>query len=112
MLRRHLPGGSGRRRAGEYLRREARHLADSQIGRARADLQYRLAESTRGLTRAVRQRYDDSTGRLKAALRTAATLRQVSAREAGLRDRELGRREAALRTVAARLAPSGRGNAG
>jgi GTP-binding protein EngB required for normal cell division len=103
VLRRHLPGGSGRRRAGEYLRREARHLADSQIGRARADLQYRLAESTRGLTRAVRLRYDDSTGRLQAALRTAATLRQVSEREAGLRDQELGSREAALRTVAARL---------
>jgi hypothetical protein len=103
-VRRHLPGRAGRRRASEYLRREAGHLAASQTGRARADLQYRLAEATRELSRAVRGRYADSAGRLQAALRAAAEMRQVTDDGARLRDQELGRRDAGLRRVAARLA--------
>jgi small GTP-binding protein len=103
VLRRRLPGGAGRRRAREHLQREARHLAESQTGRARADLQYRLAEATRQLSRAVRGRYAGSAGRLQAALRAAAEIRQVTDDEARLRDQDLSRRDAGLRRVAARL---------
>ena len=52
--------------------------SDSQIGRARGDLQYRLAEATRALARAVEQRYADGTGRIQSALRAAAELREAS----------------------------------
>ena len=102
-VRRRLPGEFGRRRARDYLRREARNLAGSQVGRARGDLQYRLAEATRQLIRAMHRRYAEGTGRLQAALATAAQLREVTAADAGQRDRELARREDALRGVVARV---------
>lgn len=47
-IRRHLPGEAGRRGARAYLRRETARLVPQQIGRARADLQYRLTEATAG----------------------------------------------------------------
>jgi len=102
-IRRRLPGEAGRRRARSYLEREARNLADGQVGRARADLQYRLAEATRALSRAMRLRYAEGTGRLQAALETAAQLRRATAGEAQQRDRQLAAREDALRALAARL---------
>jgi small GTP-binding protein len=102
-IRRRLPGEAGRRRARNYLEREARNLADGQVGRARADLQYRLAEATRALSRAMRLRYAEGTGRLQAALETAAELRRATAGEAEQRDRQLAAREDALRALAARL---------
>jgi len=64
-IRRWLPGEAGRRRARAYPRRETAGLVPQQIGRARADLQYRLAEATRRLVRAIGARYADSTGRLE-----------------------------------------------
>jgi len=68
---------------------------ERQIGRARGDLQYRLAEATRGLVRVVGQRYADGTGRIRSALRAAAELREASA----AKGRELAGREMALRHV-------------
>jgi small GTP-binding protein len=109
-IRRKLPGEAGRRRARHYLEREARNLADSQVGRARADLQYRLAEATRALSRAMRLRYAEGTGRLQTALETAAQLRQATAGEAAHRDRQLAGREDALRALAAGLEPDGDGS--
>lgn len=88
-IRRHLPGEAGRRRAREHLRREAANLIPQQIGRARGDLQYRLAEATRRLIRDVETRYADSTSRLENALRVAAAHRQATAGEAAERDAEL-----------------------
>ena len=70
-----------------------------QIGRARGDLQYRLAEATRAPARAVEQRYGDGIGRIQSALRAAAELREASAAEAEQMERELADREAALRHV-------------
>jgi len=102
-VRRRLPGELGRRRARDYLQREARNLAGSQVGRARADLQYRLAEATRRLIRAMHLRYAEGTARLQAALQTAAQMREATAAEAAQHDRELARREDALRAVDARL---------
>ncbi|MBO0770651.1 MAG: dynamin family protein [Actinobacteria bacterium] len=98
-IRRALPGEAGRRRARTYLRRETADLVPQQIGRARADLQYRLAESTRRLTRAVGARYDDSTGRLHSALLTASAVRQATAAEAARLDSELAGRQQALAGV-------------
>ncbi len=102
-VRRWLPGEAGRRRARAYLHREAARLVPQQIGRARADLQYRLVEATRRLVRAVADRYADSTGRLESALRTAAEARAATDDEAGRLDTQLAARQQALGRVLARL---------
>jgi GTP-binding protein EngB required for normal cell division len=102
-IRRWLPGEAGRRRARAYLHREAASLVPQQIGRARADLQYRLAEATRRLIRAVADRYADSTGRLETALRTAAAARTATDDEAARLDTQLAGRQQALGKVLARL---------
>lgn len=65
-IRRSLPGELGRRRSRQHLRREAPGLVSAQIGRARADLQYRLAEATRALAREMERRYADGTERMRA----------------------------------------------
>jgi GTP-binding protein EngB required for normal cell division len=102
-IRTRLPGEAGRRRARAYLHREAASLVPQQIGRARADLQYRLAEATRQLVRAIGARYAESTFRLESALRTAAAARQTTADEAARLDRELAARQHALGHVLALL---------
>jgi len=109
-IRRRLPGEAGRRRARHYLELQAQNLADAQVGRARADLQYRLAEAARALSRVLRLRYAEGTGRLRTALQTAAGLRQATAGEAAQRDRQLAGREDALRALAAGLEPESEGN--
>jgi GTP-binding protein EngB required for normal cell division len=98
-VRRRLPGGLGRRAAREYLRREAPELVERQIGRARGDLQYRLAETTRALVRVVERRYADGTDRIRAALRAAAELHEASGTEAARMESDLAGREAALHRV-------------
>jgi len=98
-VRRALPGELGRRRARDYLRREAPGLVEMQIGRARGDLQYRLAEATRALARSVERRYGDGTGQIQSALQVAAELREASAAEAEHMESELADRESALRRV-------------
>jgi small GTP-binding protein len=95
-IRTRLPGETGRRRARAYLHREAASLVPQQIGRARADLQYRLAEATRQLVRAAAARYAESTFRLESALRTAATASVATAEDAARLDHELAARQQAL----------------
>jgi len=102
-VRRRLPGELGRRAARGHLRREAPDLVQGQIGRARGDLQYRLAEATRALVRIVEQRYAEGTGRMQAALRAAADLREASDAEADRMESELAARETAIRHVLAML---------
>jgi hypothetical protein len=102
-IRRWVPGEAGRRRARAYLHREAASLIPQQVGRARADLQYRLAEATRQLVRAIGDRYAESTGRLGGALRTAAAARDATAGDAGQLDAKLAGRERALGHVLALL---------
>jgi hypothetical protein len=102
-VRRWLPGEFGRRTVREHLRREAPDLAARQVGRARGDLQYRLAEATRALVRVVEQRYADGTDRIRSALAAAADLRAASAAEAAQKEGELSAREAALRQALALL---------
>ena len=98
-VRRRLPGEFGRRTARDHLRREVPDLVGMQVGRARGDLQYRLAEATRALARVVEQRYTDGTSRIRSALAAAAELRDASAAEAAAKERELAGREAAVRHV-------------
>jgi GTP-binding protein EngB required for normal cell division len=98
-VRRRLPGELGRRAVREHLRREAPELTERQIGRARGDLQYRLAEATRALVRVVERRYADGTERMQAALRAAAEWREASGTEAARMESDLAGREAALRRV-------------
>jgi GTP-binding protein EngB required for normal cell division len=102
-VRRKLPGELGRHRAREHLRREAPDLVTAQIGRARGDLQYRLSEATRAMARTAQQRYDDSTGRMKAALRAAEELRNASCAATAEKERELSGRSEALRHILALL---------
>jgi Dynamin family len=102
-VRRWLPGEAGRQRARAHLHREAASLVAQQIGRARADLQYRLAEATRQLARAVAGRYAEGTGRLESALRTATIAREATAGDAACLDAELAGRLQRLGQVLARL---------
>jgi GTP-binding protein EngB required for normal cell division len=102
-IRRKLPGELGRRRAREHLLREAPGLVASQIGRARADLQYRLSEATRTLAGTVERRCAEATGRMRAALCAAAELRGASVADAAEKERDLSEREVAIRHVLALL---------
>jgi len=106
-LRRWLPGERGRRSAREHLRREAGRLTESQLGRARADLQYRLSEAARALARSIERRYVDATGRMQAALGAAEELRAASAGEAAERERELSERAATVGRALALLEDAG-----
>ena len=78
-------------------------MVASQIGRARGDLQYRLAEASRALARTVERRYAEATDRMRAALRAADDLRGASAAETAGRVRQLSWREAAVRQALAAL---------
>ena len=98
-VRRRLPGSAGRRLARERLRAEVPELADRLVGRARADLQYRLAEATRQVLADLRDRYRGSTERLEAAVKMAAGIRAESAGECERRLAGLGARQDALRAV-------------
>jgi hypothetical protein len=106
-VRRRLPGEFGRRTARDHLRREAPDLTERHIGRARGDLQYRLAEATRALARVVEQRYTDGTSRIRSALQTAAGIRAATAAEAAEKETELAGREAAVRHVMSLLDQAG-----
>ena len=102
-IRRHLPGEAGRRRARAYLRREVAELVPRLIGRARADLQYRLAEATRQLARATAARYAEGTGRLENALQRATASWETTAGQTAEQDRELAARQQALDRIGALL---------
>ncbi|MGO9505380.1 MAG: dynamin family protein [Streptosporangiaceae bacterium] len=102
-VRRRLPGVLGRRLARAHVLAGVGRLADSQVGRARADLQYRLAEAARGLMSDLTRRYAESASRLTAALQTAADVRAQATAEGARRLMDLADREQALRTVLAQL---------
>jgi small GTP-binding protein len=108
-VRRRVPGEMGRRLARDRVLGEVGDLAERQVGRARADLQHRLAEATRQLILAVGRRYAGGTDRLARALQTAAALREQTADQAEGRLAGLAGRERALRAVLARLDGAGGG---
>ena len=102
-VRRRLPGQVGRRLARDHVLGEVGDLVSRQIGRARADLQYRLAEATRQLILISGRCYSGSADRLAGALETAAVLRDQTADQAAARLADLAGREQALRSAQARL---------
>ena len=55
------------------------------------------------MARIIQQRYDDSTGRMQAALRAAEVLRNASSSAAAEKESELSARSAALRHILALL---------
>lgn len=100
-IRRRLPGGFGRRRARDHVLGETAELVPKQIGRARSDLQYRLAEATRTLVRAIDRRYATTIDRLASVL--DATVTATADTDDRTRRRELDEREAVLDGLTARL---------
>lgn len=111
-VRRRLPGAAGQRRARAYLHREVGRLVPQQIGRARADLQYRLREASRRLIGVVEERYTESTGRLHDALDAAASSRRATEGEVAQRDQVLAQRRAALDQISSMLAEASSARAG
>lgn len=102
-VRRRLPRQYGRRLARQRLLGQAAELADSQIGRARGDLQYRLAEATRQLVADLRRRYAGSADRLAAALDRAGAIRAAAGQQGERQLAQLAERERALRAVLSQL---------
>ena len=103
-LRRRLPGQAGRRLARQHLAELAPAFTDRQLGRARADLQYRLAEATRQLLADVRDSHLSSTERLRAGLERAAKIRADATGEADRQLAELAERARRLRQALGLLA--------
>jgi Dynamin family len=101
--RRRLPGELGRRLAREHVLGQVSELVDSQIGRARGDLQYRLAEATRRLNADLGRRYGGSTERLAAALDRAGSIRAAAGQQGERQLAELAARERAVRAVLGQL---------
>jgi GTP-binding protein EngB required for normal cell division len=108
-VRRRLPGEYGRRVAQRRLVGELPDLVASQLGRARGDLQYRLAEATRRLTGDVRRRYAHTAERLSEALDRADMIRADGDGQAAQQLADLAEREQALRGVLALLLDRGSG---
>ncbi len=106
-VRRRLPGEYGRRVARDRLLAQVSDLVGSQLGRARGDLQYRLAEATRELVADVRRRYSDSTQRLAGALDRAAGIRASVGDQAERQLAELAARAGELRALLADLHDGG-----
>lgn len=102
-IRRRLPGEYGRRLAREHVIGEVRDMAERQIGRARADLQNRLAEATRQLILDLGRQYAASTDRLARALQTASAIREQTADQAGSTIAELASRQQALDGILAEM---------
>jgi Dynamin family len=102
-VRRHLPGGLGRRRARAHLLAQATDLMPMLIGRARGDLQFRLQESVRLLVGRSDERYADSIGRLAAAIDSASADSGRTEAEENDRQRALANRQDALRGIDVQL---------
>jgi small GTP-binding protein len=102
-VRRRLPGEYGRRLARQRLLGEVPDLVAAQLGRARGDLQYRLAEARRALVADVRRKYADGTERLTAALDRAGRIRSQASEQGEQQLAELAVREQALHAVLSEL---------
>ena len=101
VARKALPGKA--KRARTRLLDEIPQLSDRQVGRARADLQQRLHESVRAAVAHLRSQYDDTLGRVGAALDDAAAISEPASEEQRRRRADLAARTTALSGVYARL---------
>lgn len=105
-VRTRLPGPYGRRRMAAYLQRQAGESLERQVGRARADFQVRLDQTSRELARQLDRRYADGAGRLAAAVRRATAVQATTAVDrAALLEDLLARRDA-LDAIRADLGPA------
>ncbi len=112
-VRTHLPEALGRRRVARYVQMRAVRLLDRQVGRARADFQYRLTETRRLLLRELDRRFDAGAGRIGEAVRRASALQAERGDAAAAARAELEARLAAATALARRLSPfSGPGDDG
>lgn len=102
-VRRHLPGSVGRRRATDHVMREVDDMVAKQVGRSRADLQQRLAETTRRFVRVVDDRYARTVVRLAEALEKARSLDALTGEESARTHAELGDRAAAAAALVEQL---------
>jgi exonuclease VII large subunit len=103
-LTRRLSGFSSRRRIIQRLHEQVRELVSKHIGRARADLQQRLQETTRQFIAQLTTRYDDHAARLHAGLDAAAQLNDLAAAGSAVLRAELGVRLGSLEAVVCVLA--------
>jgi hypothetical protein len=78
---------------------EADRLTRQQVDRVRADLQYRLQESGRALSTAIRERYAASTATIETAVDDAARMQGRTEAETAEIYADLQRREAAIQGV-------------
>jgi GTP-binding protein EngB required for normal cell division len=101
VARKAIPGRAKRVRT--RLLDEIPHLADRQVGSARADLQQRLHESVRAAVAQLRRQHNDTLGRVSAALDDAAAINQGATEEQQRRRADLTARTTALNGVSARL---------
>ncbi len=111
-VRRRLPGELGRRVARQHLLGQLPDQVGAQVGRARGDLQYRLAESTRRLLAELRHRYAECTERLSAALDRAASIRAATFEQRGQELADLAARAEALRAITVLLSEDSPGRRG
>lgn len=93
-----------RRRATAALLAETPQLVDRQVGRARAQLQERLAETTRMLLGQLRTQHHDVLARLQAALAEAVLTFDAGTQERSRRHQELQHRLRVLQAARAALA--------
>jgi hypothetical protein len=77
---------------------EADRLTRQQVGRVRADLQYRL-QSGRALSTAIRERYATSTATIETAVDDCARMQGRTEAETAEIYADLQRREAAIQGV-------------
>ncbi len=102
-IRRRVPGDYGRRLARRAVLDQVDQLVSSQIGRARGDLQYRLAEAARQVIADVRRRYAISAQRLTAALDHASLIRAQAGQERDRQLAELDERDRSIRAALGRI---------
>jgi len=103
VVRGHLPGVLGRRRTIQRLHDQVRALVPKHVGRARADLQQRLQETTRQFLAMLSRQYDNHAARLHAALDAAAQLNGLAAADSAALRRQLDARRASLEALAQEL---------
>lgn len=106
-LRHRLPGQLGRSRATKYLLELMSRLARQQVGRARADLQQRLAVTTAAIGLALTERYADHGTRMAEALDTAGRLESAGSEEATAELARLADRRERLAGIGRRLGADG-----
>ncbi|MGH3493514.1 MAG: dynamin family protein, partial [Sciscionella sp.] len=107
-IRDRLPGAYGRRKALDHVVERVDARTRQHVGRARADLQYRLAETSRAFTAALAARYGDYTERLRGAISAATDSSATTVEEQTSKRGQLAGRAALLAELRSALDPTPR----